>query len=78
MNRVAYRGRGETTFFKDVTVLAEREVALQVSIPGTSPLEHWVPKSMIHDDSEVFDGFENAGPGKLVVSLWWAEQAKLA
>lgn len=33
--------------------------------------ERWVPKSVIHDDSEVFDeGHE----GELIVQQWWAEK----
>jgi hypothetical protein len=32
----------------------------------------WIPKSVIHDDSEVFDADENAR-GKVVVMQWWAE-----
>ncbi len=30
----------------------------------------WVPKSVIHDDSEVWEGDQK---GTLVVKLWWAE-----
>lgn len=37
--------------------------------------EYFVPDSQIDDDSEVFaEGDE----GTLIVSLWWAEQEKLA
>lgn len=32
----------------------------------------WVPKSVIHDDSEVYDGGD--GEGDLVVETWWAEK----
>lgn len=38
--------------------------------------ELWVPKSLVDDDSEVFDADENA-TGKLVVPLWWAEKEGL-
>ncbi len=31
----------------------------------------WVPQSVIHDDSEVY---EKGGEGKLVVKRWWAEK----
>ncbi|TAL42361.1 MAG: hypothetical protein EPN91_08255 [Salinibacterium sp.] len=34
----------------------------------------WVPVSQIHEDSEVF---ESGHEGTLIVSLWWATQAKL-
>lgn len=33
--------------------------------------EVWIPKSVIHDDSEVY---EEGHAGKLVVKRWWAEQ----
>lgn len=38
--------------------------------------EVWVPKSAIHDDSEVYDLREN-NHGKLVVLEWFAEKEKL-
>jgi hypothetical protein len=38
--------------------------------------ELWVPHSLIHDDSEVFDADENA-EGDLVVAAWWAEKEGL-
>ena len=34
----------------------------------------WVPKSQIHDDSEVY---KVGTSGTLIVSDWWAEQAGL-
>jgi len=39
--------------------------------------EIWIPKSQIHDDSEVFDGNDNS-EGELVVKAWFAEKEKLA
>lgn len=35
--------------------------------------EIWVPVSVIHDDSEVYDSEEN-NVGELIVKLWWAEK----
>lgn len=35
------------------------------------PIPFWVPKSVIHDDSEVY---EKGGEGKLVVKTWWAQK----
>lgn len=35
--------------------------------------ELWVPISVLHDDSEIFDDDEN-GDGELVVLEWWAER----
>lgn len=39
--------------------------------------EKWIPKSVIHDDSEVYDAEENA-EGEVVVKEWWAEENGLA
>lgn len=39
--------------------------------------EKWIPKSVIHDDSEVYDAGENA-EGEVVVQEWWAEKEGLA
>lgn len=49
--------------------LHETDKALLVDVG--EPDGVWVPKSQIHDDSEVY---ENGGTGKLVVSKWIAEQ----
>jgi hypothetical protein len=38
--------------------------------------EVWVPKSAIHDDSEVYDGHDN-NHGKLVLHQWFAEKEGL-
>lgn len=35
--------------------------------------ERWIPKSVLHDDSEVFDSQENS-TGKVVVAQWWADK----
>ena len=35
--------------------------------------QRWVPKSVIHDDSEVFDEGDNAS-GKLVLHGWFVEK----
>lgn len=52
----------------DVHARRETDLALQCSIDGKLM---WIPKSVVHDDSEVY----NAGPnstGKLVLPLWFA------
>lgn len=56
----------------DCTVLAEADKALLIDIPDAND-EVWVPKSAIHDDSEVFDNGDN-GEGMLVVKAWFARQ----
>lgn len=52
----------------DVTVERETDMALLCVIEGQ---EHWVPKSQIADDSEVF---EEGTSGTLVIKRWLAEQ----
>lgn len=39
--------------------------------------EKWIPKSVIHDDSEVYDAEDNA-EGEVVVQEWWAEKEGLS
>ncbi len=38
----------------------------------------WVPRSVIDDDSDVYDNTPDAsGPGDLIVAGWWAEKRGL-
>ena len=53
-------------------VLRDRSLALLVEIED-SPQEFWIPKSLIDDDSEVFDGDSNS-EGELVIPQWLAEK----
>ncbi len=39
--------------------------------------EKWIPSSVVHDDSEVYDANDNA-TGEVVVQRWWAEKEGLA
>lgn len=50
------------------TAIGESERALLVEFGDQRT---WVPKSCIHDDSEVFDTKEH-GQGKLIVKGWFA------
>lgn len=59
--------------FAGVTCKKETDMALLCVIDGE---DVWIPKSQVHDDSEVFDGANNA-TGKLVVSEWIATQKGL-
>lgn len=52
-------------------VTAHTELALLVVIDDGDNTQQWVPRSVIHDDSEVFDDRDNTR-GKLVVKRWWA------
>ena len=40
-------------------------------------VEAWIPRELIHDDSEVFDAGENS-TGTLVIPLWLAEEKGIA
>ena len=58
----------EVAEFEGAVAIKETAKALLCRINGT---EHWVPKSQIDDDSEVY---EEGGEGKLVVNMWWCER----
>lgn len=60
--------RGATASFADVKCLRETDAALLCVIDGE---EHWIPKSQVDDDSEVFDSDENS-EGTLIVTEWIA------
>jgi hypothetical protein len=51
-------------------VVRATDRALLVLLDGEE--EVWVPKSVVHDDSEVYS--EKADEGDLVVLAWWAEK----
>lgn len=55
----------------DVECTAETDRAILVSVNGG---DHWVPKSQLHDDSEVYSKKDS---GKLVMSKWIAKQRGL-
>lgn len=57
-------------------VLAATEKALKVQLE-VEDAPRWVPKSQIHDDSEVFDANHN-DEGDLVVTQWFAEKEGLS
>ena len=61
--------------FDNVKCVRETAKALLVQMPEQSDRELWIPKSVIHDDSEVYgDGHE----GELVVARWFAEKEGLS
>jgi hypothetical protein len=63
---------GETEEFEGVEAKRETDKALLCLFPDGE--EHWIPKSQIDDDSEVY---REGDVGKLVVSQWIAEQKGL-
>lgn len=50
-------------------VVRETDRAILVTLEDGDE-EVWVPKSVIHDDSEVYS--EKNGEGELIVHEWWA------
>lgn len=69
----------EPETFADVECVTETQLAIFVRVPRPDrvPQYLWIPKSVVHDDSEVFDAKNNAR-GKLVVKHWWAHREGLA
>ena len=59
--------------FHDVKVKRDTGKALLVLIEGE---EKWIPQSVIHADSEVYDDNEHS-EGTLIVKRWWAEKEGL-
>jgi len=55
-----------------VECIRETDRALLVRLEDGD--EHWIPKSVIHDDSEVY---ELGGEGTLVVQGWFARKEGL-
>jgi len=57
--------------FEDVTALRETKMALLCEIDGKRV---WIPKSQIHEDSEVY---KMGTEGELVIPQWLAEEKEL-
>ena len=53
------------------TIVKETKLAFLVLRDNMDEL--WLPRSVVHDDSEVYS-MKSCGPGKLVVHAWWAEE----
>lgn len=58
------------TTLGEAKILRTTDKAILVLLDGEE--EAWIPKSVIHDDSEVFS--EKSPEGTLVVATWWAER----
>ncbi len=54
----------------NTVVVKETVLAILVRIPDVEG-DEWIPKSVIHDDSEVWKAGDE---GTLIVQGWWAEQ----
>jgi hypothetical protein len=66
---------GSKTNLGKATPQRETDKALLVLL-DVDDEEHWVPKSVIDDDSECYS--MESGAGDLVVAAWWAEREELA
>jgi hypothetical protein len=62
---------GNVAKFEDVVAVKETGAAVLCRIDGA---EHWIPKTQIHDDSEVW---EEGQEGELVITEWIAKQKGL-
>lgn len=58
-------------YYDGCKVKRESDKALLVLIPDIDTEPVWVPKSVIHDDSEVYC---EGTSGVLAVKTWWAEE----
>jgi hypothetical protein len=64
----------EEPFSCEAVCIGQTPKALHIKFPDNRKM--WVPKSVVHDDSEVFDDDENKA-GKLVVQGWFAAERGL-
>lgn len=53
---------------------AETPKAIQVLLIDDGEDKLWIPKSVVHDDSEVYGLASDRNEGQLVVQKWWAEK----
>jgi hypothetical protein len=63
-------GEGECVRETDRAILVELR-GPKDSFGGRTVTEKWIPKSVIHDDSEVFEADTE---GSVIVHRWWAEK----
>ena len=59
-----------TVDLTNTRVLQATPDALRVNVDESSE-SFWVPKSVVHDDSEVYDEGQH---GTLLIQEWWAEK----
>jgi len=62
-----------SVFKCEAVCIAETPQALMVEIDGD---EYWIPKSQIHDDSEVYNN-DDGSEGELVITGWLAKEKGL-
>jgi hypothetical protein len=56
----------------DGTCEIERPLAILVVLKGVVDEKIWIPKSVLHPDSEVYDATSAGNAGAVVVYAWWA------
>ncbi len=63
----------ETRSIDNAEVVHATELAILVKL-GDGPFADkvWIPKSVVHDDSDVTE--DDRGPGVLIVAEWWADR----
>lgn len=54
------------------SIIRTTEKAILVKLEDEDDREVWIPKSVIHDNSEVYS--EQSSTGLLVVQEWWANK----
>lgn len=60
----------------EVECIKETAKAILVRFKDNDGQEMWIPKSVIHDDSEVYDVDEH-DTGDLILQTWFAEKEEL-
>jgi hypothetical protein len=63
-------GDDDPVVIRNVQPVRETGLALLVEL---GRMQHWIPKSVIHDDSEIYELGDGA-PGKLVIAGWFARK----
>jgi|WetSurMetagenome_2_1015567.scaffolds.fasta_scaffold04771_9 hypothetical protein len=63
----------DPAYLGEAEVIKSTRLAILVSLEDLDE-ERWIPKSVIHDDSDIRDEGDS---GELVVNRWWAEQEGL-
>lgn len=71
---MSYEKNDEPESLGQGTVIIDSGKALKVRLEDDREL--WIPKSTIHDDSEVFEGAGQSGV--VIVKVWWAADKGLA
>ena len=64
-------GEDDDIFHRIEDAKCERETSRAILVSHDDLGELWIPKSCVHDDSEVFG---DGDLGDLVVKSWWAEK----